>query len=170
VQNKKKSLVLFYGGRKTGKLVRCYWKTKLGVDRVELELHSGLLRRNNISTLDDFIYLPDTVYPKHLQFVDFDWNRLEHHLSRRPANESSRIIAGAKRRAASLQRVRRYLDKHGVANVHRFLVPLAMNDEISRALDRWARSVAVGQEFARGNNANREKFLSRFYHSNQILI
>ncbi len=137
MQNREKKQALNYGGRKTDKLVRCYWKKELGVDRVELELHSGLLR--NVSTLDDFLYLPDTVYPKHLQFVEFDWKRLEHHLSRRPADESSRIIAGAKRRADSLQRVRRYLHKHGVVNVHRLLVPLAMNKEVSRALNRWAR-------------------------------
>lgn len=137
MQNQEKKRALYYGGRKTDKLVRCYPKRTLGVFRVELELHSGLLR--NISTLDDFLYLPDTVYPKHLQFVEFDWKRLEQHLSKRPADESSRIIAGAKRRAALLQRVRRYLNRHGVVNIHRFLVPLAMNEKINRALDRWAR-------------------------------
>jgi hypothetical protein len=147
MQNKEKTRALRYGSRKTGKLVRCYWKKELGVFRVEPELHSSLLR--NISTLDDFLYLPDIVYPKHLQFVEFDWRRLEHYLSRRPVDESRRIIAGAKRRAASLQRVRRYLDKHGVANVHRLFVPLAMNDEISRALDRWARRFKKGSLWAK---------------------
>ena len=147
VMQKEKANALRYGGRKTGKLVRCYWKKELGVFRVEPELHSSLLR--NISTLDDFLYLPDIVYPKHLQFVEFDWKRLEQHLSRRPADESSRIITGAKRRAASLQRVRRYLHKHGVVNIHRFLVPLAMNDEIRRALDRWARHFKEGSLWAK---------------------
>jgi ribosomal protein S15P/S13E len=149
VQNEQKKQPLYYGSRKTGKFVRCYQKSTLGVDRVELELHSGLLR--NILTLDDFLYLPDTVYPKHLQFVEFDWKRLEQHLSRRPADESSRIIAGAKRRAASIRRVRRYLQKHGVANVHRFLAPLAMNHEIRRALDRWARHFKEGSLWAKKN-------------------
>lgn len=142
MQNKEKTNALRYGGRKTGKLVRCYWKKELGVFRVEPELHSSLLR--NISTLDDFPYLPDIVYPKHLQFVEFDWRRLEQHLSKRPPDESSRIIAGAKRRAVSIRRVRRYLHKHGVVNIHRFLVPLSMNDEVSRALDRWARHFKKG--------------------------
>jgi hypothetical protein len=147
MQHKEKAKSLRYGGRKTGKLVRCYWKEELGVDRVEVELHSGLLR--NISTLDDFLYLPDTVYPKHLQFVEFDWRRLEQHLSSRPADEAGRIVAGAKRRAASLQRVRRYLDRHGVANVHRFLLPLALNDHIKRALDRWAKHFKKGSLWAK---------------------
>jgi hypothetical protein len=147
VQNEEKKDALYYGGRKTDKLVRCYPKKSLGVFRVELELHSSLLR--NISTLDDFLYLPDIVYPKHLQFVEFDWRRLEQHLSKRAGDESSRIIAGAKRRAASLQRVRRYLNKHGIANVHRFLVPLAMNEEVSRALNRWARDFKKGSLWVR---------------------
>jgi hypothetical protein len=142
MQTKNKELALHYGSRKTGKFVRCYWKKELGVDRVEVELHSRLLR--NISTLDDFLYLPGTVYPKHLQFVEFDWRRLEQHLTRRPADESRRIIAGAKRRAASIRRVRRYLQEHRVSNIHRFLAPLAMNEEVSRALDRWARHFKKG--------------------------
>jgi hypothetical protein len=146
VQNEKKKQALYYGGRKTSKLVRCYQKPTLGVFRVELELHSSLLR--DISTLDEFLYLPGAVYPKHLQFVEFDWRRLEQHLSRRPTAESSRIIAGAKRRSASLQRVRRYLHKHGVANVHRFFVPLPVNDKVGRALDRWARHFKKGSLWA----------------------
>jgi hypothetical protein len=139
VANDEKKRALSYGGRKADKLVRCYQKDGLGVFRVEVELHSGLLRRNDISTLDDFLYLPDIVYPKHFQFVALNWRRLEQYLRRRLGDEGSRIIAGARRRAASLQRVRRYLNRSGVLNVHRFLVPLALNEEISRALDRWAR-------------------------------
>ena len=140
--NEEKKQALRYGGRKTSKLVRCYWKEKLGVFRVEVELHSKLLR--NISTLDDFLDLPDIVYPQHLHFVEFDWERLEQHLSSRPAEESSRIMAGAKRRAPSLRRVRVYLDRHGIVNVHRFLVPLAINKDVRRALDRWARHFKKG--------------------------
>jgi hypothetical protein len=147
MKNEEKAKQLRYGGRKTGKFIRCYRKKELGLDRVEVELHSSLLR--GISTLDEFLYLPDIVYPKHLQFVEFDWGRLEQHLSKKPVNESSRILAGAKRRAASLQRVRRYLQKHGVANVHRFLVPMALNKEVSRALDRWAQDFKKGSLWAK---------------------
>jgi hypothetical protein len=138
VQKEKKPPVLYYGTRKTDKLVRCYRKRCLGVFRVEVELHSRLLR--GISTLDDFLFLPGVVYPRHFQFVAFDWGRLQKYLSRRPGNEGSRIIAGARRRSDSLQRVRRYLNRKGVFNVHRFLVPLALNDAVRRVLDRWARN------------------------------
>jgi hypothetical protein len=142
VQNEEKKRALYYGGRKTDKLVRCYQKDTLGVFRVELELHSGLLC--DITTLDDFLYLPDVVYPNHFQFVDFDWNRLEKYLSKRLGDESRRIIAGAKGRSLSLQRVRRYLNRKGVANVHRFLVPLAVNEKARRALDKWVRQFKKG--------------------------
>ena len=142
--NEEKKHALRYGGRKTDKLVRCYQKPTLGVFRVEVELHSGILRRNDISKLDDFLYLPDVVYPKHVEFVEFDWSRLEQHLNARSRSKGRRIIAGAKRRAASLRRVRRYLNRKGVANIHRFLVLLAMNKRVRRALDRWARNFKKG--------------------------
>jgi hypothetical protein len=144
VPNKEKERALRYGGRKTGKLVRCYQKRELGVFRVEVEAHSGILRRNDISTLDDFLYLPEVVYPAHLQFVEFDWGRLEQHLNTRSSIEGRRIMAGAKRRAASLRRVRRYLNRKGIVNVHRFLVPLAINAKVSLALNRWARHFKKG--------------------------
>lgn len=137
MQNEREKRALYYGGRKTDKLVRCYQKKQLGKFRVELELHSGLLR--DIATLDDFVYLPDIVYPNHLQFVDFDWNRLEKYLSKSLGDEGRRIIAGAKSRSRSLRRVRRYLNRNGVANVHRFFMPLEINEKARRALDQWAR-------------------------------
>jgi hypothetical protein len=139
VANDEKSRALSYGCRKADKLVRCYQKDSLGVFRVEAELHSGLLRHNDISTLDDFLHLPGIVYTTHFQFVALDWRRLERYLSRRLGHESSRIIVGARGRAASLRRVRRYLRRNGVVNLHRFFVPLTLNEEVSRALDRWVR-------------------------------
>lgn len=142
MQTEEKKQALYYGSRKTDKLVRCYQKTTLGVFRVELELHSGLL--HDISKLDDFLYLPDVVYPKHFQFVAFNWSRLEQYLSKTFGDEGRRIIAGAKRRSPSLQRVRRYLDRQGVVNVHRFFTPLAINEKARHALEQWARHFKKG--------------------------
>jgi hypothetical protein len=139
VRNEDKARVLYYGTRKADKLVRCYQKDELRVFRVEVELHSSLLRRNNISTLDDFSYLPDVIYTKHLRFVDLDWRRLKQHLAKKLGDETDRVIVRARRRAASLRRLRRYFRKKGVVNVHRFLLPLALNEQVSRALNKWAR-------------------------------
>jgi hypothetical protein len=144
VANKKNKDRLRYGGRKTDKLVRCYEKKKLGIYRVEVELHSGLLRRHDISTLDDFFDLPYIVYPKHLQFVDLDWRRLEAYLSKRPRQECAQIISGARRRASSLRRLQRYLLRKGVVNIHRFFVPVNLNEEVRRALNRWSLNFKKG--------------------------
>jgi hypothetical protein len=130
---------LYYGDRKADKLVRCYWKAKLPAFRVELELHSGLLRRHHISTLDDLLDLPEIVYPKHIQFVEIDWARLERHLAKRFGKKASQILARARKQGSSMQRLRSYLRGKGVVNAHRFLVPLAINETVFRELKRWAR-------------------------------
>ena len=130
---------LYYGGRKADKLIRCYEKPKVGAYRVELELHSGLLRRHSISALDDLVRLPALVCPKHLQLVDLDWSRLRRHLANKIGSSSDGVIAAARRRRTSLSRLRQYLRRKGVANTHRFLVPRTMNKDVSRALKEWVR-------------------------------
>jgi hypothetical protein len=140
-----KRRALHCGCRKGAKLVRSYHKDELGVFRVEVELHGSLLRRNGISTLDDFIYLPDVICPKHLQFVDVDRQKLRRYLDETLGDAGNRVAAGASMRIASLRRTRHYLGRKGVANIHRFLVPLALNDEVRRALDRWARQFKEGR-------------------------
>jgi hypothetical protein len=133
-----KNHFLYWGGRKSDKFVRCYKKKELACYRVEVELHSKLLKREQILTLNDFDGIPDAIYPRHFQLVDVDWRRLKQHLGRKRHGRD--LIAGAQLRAASLSRLRRYLRRNGVANVHRFFVPLAINDEIDRAFTRWIRN------------------------------
>ncbi|HEU0047024.1 MAG TPA: hypothetical protein VFQ43_05390 [Nitrososphaera sp.] len=128
--------ILYWGGRKSEKLVRSYDKKEVAGYRVELELHSPLLRDEHISTLEDFDGLPDTVYPKHFQFVTVDWDRLKRHLT--PKRNSQALISGAKQRGSSLSRLRRYLRRNGITNFHRFLVPHAINKRIDRAFTRWS--------------------------------
>jgi hypothetical protein len=135
-RNKSKMCGLYWGGRKCGKLVRCYRKKQLRCYRIELELHSRFLR-DHIKSLDDVDAVAVIIHPRHFQFVDVDWESLERHL--RQKHHAHKLIAGAKRRLASLSRLRRYLRKHGVKNFHRFLVPLQINEKISRAFTRWMR-------------------------------
>lgn len=135
---------LYYGSRKSDKLVRCYPKPELGVFRVELELHSSPLRRHNISTLDDFVFLPDIIYPRHVQFVEPQWEQLYQYLINKFGTEGSQMIAGAEKRKSSMRSLRRYLKRKGIPNGHRFLKPLAMNAEVVRALDKWARQFNRG--------------------------
>jgi hypothetical protein len=137
VCTEKQDRVLYWGGRKSDKLVRCYYKKELARYRVEVELHSQLLKREQISILDEFEGIPDAVFPRHFQFVEVNWRRLKRHLLRKRNGHA--LIAGAQLRAASLSRLRRYLRRHRIVNFHRFLVPLAINDKIDRALTRWIR-------------------------------
>jgi hypothetical protein len=46
---------LRYGGRKSAKLVRCYWKTNKHAYRVEVELHSSLLNQHGIRDVRDLV-------------------------------------------------------------------------------------------------------------------
>lgn len=135
--------VLYFGTRKSDKFVRCYEKEELGIYRVEPEFHSQLLRRESISTLDDFEGLPDLIYPKHLQFVEIDWNRLQGCIRRKFGGRSKAVIAAAQQKANSISRLRRYLRRKRIVNFHRFLVPHSINEKIDRAFTRWIRHFEV---------------------------
>jgi hypothetical protein len=137
VHKKDKGHVSYWGGRKCDKFVRAYQKEEVDSYRVELELHSQLLRREHIATLEDFDGLVVTIYPKHFQFVEIDWRRLRRHLRRKRHGKA--LIAGAQKRGNSLSRLRRYLRRHGITNFHRFLVPLSINKKVDRAFTRWIR-------------------------------
>jgi hypothetical protein len=135
----RKNNTIYYGSRKSDKLIRGYEKPEVGSYRVEVELHSGLLRRHRIVGLDDLVRLPEVLCPKHFQFVDFDWNRLKKHLARKLGGKSDSMLAGARRRRTSILRLQRYLRRKGVFNTHRFLLPRATNKDVVQALKRWAR-------------------------------
>jgi hypothetical protein len=127
--------VLYWGSRKSEKFVRCYKKRQLKSYRVEVELHSPLLRGHQINRLDDFDYVAEVIYPQHFRFVDVNWDRLKRHLNGK--HHGRALVAGAKKRAPSLSRLRYYLRRKGITNFHRFLTPLAINRKIDRAFDRW---------------------------------
>jgi hypothetical protein len=138
VKKEKNRLGLRWGNRKSDKLVRAYEKPEVGAYRVELEFHPRQLRREQILTLDDLDDLADVICPQHFQFVEVDWQRLQRQL-KKFGSRGKYVLAEARTRAKSLSRVRRYLRRKGIVNFHRFLVPLPINDEVNRALGRWAR-------------------------------
>jgi hypothetical protein len=135
----RKKVDLYYGSRKSDKLVRVYKKPEVGAYRVEPELHSGLLRRHSISVLDDLVRLPGLICPKHFNLVDFDWDHLRRHLANKMEDRSDGVLAGARRRRTSILRLQRYLRRSGVFNTHRFLVQRTINKDVRRALDKWAK-------------------------------
>lgn len=132
---------LRYGDRGSPKLVRCYWKDKIQRHRVELELHSSLLRRIGVNCPLQFPKLYGIV-PPHFSFVSISWERLERYFRKNRFGEADALMEGTRARAErSLQRALRFLKRSGVANPHRFLVPLRRNKEIKMALRNWLDSV-----------------------------
>jgi hypothetical protein len=124
------------GSRKSAKFVRCYSKPELNVFRVEVELHSAILRKLHISTVDDLAKVEAAIYPKHMRFVELDWTHLRRYLLKRENGDL--LFRNVLHRAASARRVARYLRRHGIPNVHRFYVPLPINRFIQNSLSRWA--------------------------------
>jgi hypothetical protein len=137
---------LRYGARKSGKLVRCYWKEEVNAYRVELEFHSRLLtqcRHPNAEENYQFIDVPGELLPhdleKHFLFVRIDWLSLARYIERRFGQQSDTILHRARRKArVSLSAVSRFLRKTGVNNVHRFLTPMKINKSIDEALTTWS--------------------------------
>jgi hypothetical protein len=128
-----------YGDRKGDKLVRCYRKLELNVFRVELELHSALLRRNRIAHLADFWRLSDLLFPNHIRFVRINWAALTKHLSRRGL-DATQIIQRAKSENGSLHATMEFLRTNvGVYNVHRFLRTTSPSSNICKGLKSWSR-------------------------------
>jgi hypothetical protein len=136
---------LRYGSRKSGKLVRCYWKKEVNAFRVELELHGRILakgrhpKHRNYNMAD----VPNTILPDHVRdhvrFVRFDWNVLERYLIERFGDEGHSILEKARVKARiSLRFVTRFLQKREVPNIHRFLVPMRINAAVDEAITRWA--------------------------------
>ena len=140
---------LRYGARKSAKLVRCYDKPEVQSYRVELEMHSRFIngrtpRWSPSSDSEEQILcnvscLAFRIVPKHLEFVRFDWDAVRRYLRRRFGSQGTAILAEARRLARiSLSLTRRFLRRHGVNNVHRFLVPMKLNRSVEEALTAWA--------------------------------
>jgi hypothetical protein len=129
---------LRYGGRKSAKLVRPYWKQEINAYRVEVELHPGVLDQYNVVAVQDLPKAARAIYPKHVHFADIDWEKLRVYLARRRGKNGEAIFEGTVKRRKSMRRVTQYLRRHRIPNVHRFLVPLAANVKVKQALETWA--------------------------------
>jgi hypothetical protein len=128
-----------YGSRKGSKLIRAYNKIELDVLRVEVEVHSAWLRHFGIATLRDIRKVPESLFPKHIRFVNVNWSALSRHLSRRGLS-SAHIMQQAKHRSDSIHAVMEFLRNSGVHNPHRFLLTVAPSREIFKSLKNWART------------------------------
>jgi len=127
-----------YGSRKGSKLVRTYHNRELDVFRVEVEVHSARLRRYGVVTLGDLRKVPQSLFPKHIRFVDINWTALRKHLSRRGMN-SGHIVQQVKDRRSIHDSMEFLRNSIGVHNPHRFLLTVAPSQELCESLKNWAR-------------------------------
>lgn len=128
-----------YGSRHSSKLVRCYWKNELSRFRVELEVHSALLRKCSVFNVTDFGTLCPRLLRSHIRFVGFRWRSLGAHLAKKVGRLDGEVLLEAtqKRAGFSLRRAIHFLSRNGVTNPHRFLHALRINDEVELALRAW---------------------------------
>jgi hypothetical protein len=139
---------LRYGSRKSPKLVRAYDKEAVACFRVELEIHSPLLRKYGIGTGFELGRLAGMLVPAHFQFVGVRWDKLRVYLAKKfGQQEGERIVEEARERAeSSVHTATRYLSRRGVANVHRFVSPLRLNRRLQKAIQCWAKKFPVDEE------------------------
>ena len=137
---------LVYGGRGCPKLVRCYPKREINRYRVELELHSAILRKKRIDNIVDLARVARVVYPAHIAFKIMKWKKLESHLRRRCGKVRAAELIDQARDCAdvSLRKVTRFLSK-SVYNVHRFWGSEATNGYVREALKRWVKDFSFNK-------------------------
>lgn len=139
---------LRYGSRSSPKLVRCYRKSNIDADRIELEIHSALLRKMEVAKVHDLHLIASKLFPRHIRIVGVRWRELEAHLLRRFGNSGTTVLAETRRirDEVSLRDAMRLLSGKGVVNPHRFLRPLRVNEQIKAALRVWAERFYWEQE------------------------
>lgn len=132
-------------GTSASKVVRAYVKWETFHFRIEVELHTDLLRKEGIRDIFDFRKLPDILVPKHIEFSKLDEAKLIRELqhSGRSSAEEQSILIRAKRKAASrLWMALRFLRKEGrLKNVRRLLMK---NDETNRVFREAIETLVAG--------------------------
>lgn len=137
---------LRYGTRHSQTMARAYEKPEISSYRIEIELHSGWLRKQGLRNLVDLSELPVLLSPGRIQLVEIDWDLLTTHLSRKGL-DAENIVGEAQSRAYSIDRALEFLrNEVGLQNVRRFLRPVRINRTIRDALRTWAKSWRTGAQ------------------------
>jgi len=131
---------LRFGSRASPKMVRFYPKPSVRSFRVEIEAHSSLVRKYSSRSARDLGSLAWKLSQKHVQFATVRWSKLRPYLCKRvgPSKAEAILDEAADRGEKSLRRAIRYLSSEGVPNPHRFLRPMAINQDIRQAFGEWA--------------------------------
>ena len=136
---------LRYGARKSAKLVRCYRKKQIQAYRVEVEVHSQLLKKHHIEKRDDVPDVALIVHPKHFRFVRIRWKVLRRYMKARFGDGAEKVMEATREHAeVSLTKALKYLRGMGVTNTHRFLTPMHINKAVAEALMKWLMDFEEG--------------------------
>ncbi|MGA7567077.1 MAG: hypothetical protein WBW53_13570 [Terriglobales bacterium] len=147
-QNRSADTYFRYGTRLSTKMVRVYRKEKLNCFRVELEIHSALLRKYQITSAFELGRLAGELVPAHIQFVGYRWEGVRRYLAQRFGKRKGVDILRRARELAdtSLRGAARLLSEFAVPNAHRFQSPLRLNLRLQGALKLWAEKFPVDDD------------------------
>lgn len=127
-----------FGTWRSSKFVRAYRKSELRVFRIELQFNAAWFRRVGIRDCFDFWRIPELVLRRHILFCKLDWDALRHYIKKTLPN-ADRALELLEWQPDDLHATLRFLrGELRLANTHRFLIPLALNHEVARALKHWA--------------------------------
>jgi hypothetical protein len=127
-----------FGTRRSAKFVRAYIKPKLHVFRIELQLNAAWFRRAGIRDCFDFWRIPELVLRRQILFCKLDWDALRRCIKKTVPN-ADRALELLEWQPDDLHATLRFLrGELRLTNTHRFLIPLALNHEVARALKDWA--------------------------------
>jgi len=129
---------IYFGGRRSDKLIRCYFKAEVVAFRVEFQLHASWLTQRNLTQLQNLPDLPMHLAP-YLNFSRIDWTLLRNHLEATQPENASRVLRDARARSRDILRTLSYLTSEKIFNRHRYLQSLSINRDAMKAVKHWAR-------------------------------
>jgi hypothetical protein len=128
---------LYWGERKSSKLVRAYFKKLLGVFRIELQLNPRLIRNLRLEDFRSIDKLHDLLLPRHFEFVKIDWAAIGRYCAENDLGIGAIDIAKEKKtlhaQMDSLRRTTR------IENLYRFLKPLKTNQLVRDAIQKFVK-------------------------------
>ena len=122
------------GAPASATFLRCYPKKEVGGFRVESQFNRAFLKKHRIKTPRDFVRLA-AFLKKDVGFFDVDWPKVTRY-ARRHLRHPDELLRMARDRRRSLNELLRFL-RAVIPNANRFLVPMKINGDISKALERW---------------------------------
>lgn len=124
------------GAPASATFVRCYPKKEVGGFRVEAQFNRAFLKKHRIKTPRDFLRLPGFL-AKDVGFFEVNWPDLRRY-AHRHLRHPGEMIRMARERRKNLVEMLKFL-RSVIPNANRFLVPLPINKNIRKALDRFQR-------------------------------